>query len=100
MTTSQAPVVCTVASADRPGIVAAVTAAIAASGGNILELHQHTDRDVGAFNARIEVDAGVDLDALRGFFDDLRASMGLTCTIHEGGSRPRAVVLCLSLIHI
>jgi len=97
--TSPAPVVCTVASPDRPGIVAAVTAAIAASGGNILELHQHTDRDVGAFTARIEVDAGVDLEALQGFFDDLQVSMGLTCTIYEGGSRPRVVVLCSSVLH-
>jgi formyltetrahydrofolate deformylase len=76
-----------------------VTAAIAGAGGNIVELSQHTDRDVGAFNARIEVDAGVDREALTSSFDALHRTMGLACTIHDVAVRPRVVVLCSSVLH-
>lgn len=92
------PTVCTISSPDQSGIVAAVTTAIAAAGGNIVELAQHTDTDLGAFNARIEVD-GADLADLRRRFDGLSASMALSCTIHDASARPKVLVACSSVLH-
>ena len=39
---------------DRPGIVAAVASFVAAHGGNVIDLQQHTDHTDGAFFQRVE----------------------------------------------
>jgi formyltetrahydrofolate deformylase len=41
---------------DQPGIVAAMTTMLARNGANIIDLHQHTDRDQGVFFQRIKFD--------------------------------------------
>lgn len=41
---------------DQPGIVAAMTTMLARNGANIIDLHQHTDRDSGVFFQRIKFD--------------------------------------------
>ena len=43
----------TVSCADQPGLIAAVTGCIAESGGNILNLAQHTAVDIGMFFCRV-----------------------------------------------
>lgn len=54
----------TLVCADRPGIVHAVTAAIVASAGNVIELQQFSSRDTGRFFLRLEVDTPVTRGAL------------------------------------
>ncbi|SJM71446.1 formyltetrahydrofolate deformylase [Gulosibacter sp. 10] len=56
--------VLTLVCADRPGIVHAVTAAIVASAGNVIELQQFSSRDTGRFFLRLEVDTPVTRGAL------------------------------------
>ena len=43
----------TVSCADKPGIIAAITGCIAKTGGNILNLAQHTATDIGSFFCRV-----------------------------------------------
>jgi formyltetrahydrofolate deformylase len=47
-----------VACPDRPGIVAAVASFVAAHGGNIVDLQQHTDHTDGSFFQRVEFELG------------------------------------------
>jgi formyltetrahydrofolate deformylase len=48
---------------DRPGIIAAATAFVAAHGGNVVDLQQHTDHTDQAFFLRVEFEIeGFDLD--------------------------------------
>jgi formyltetrahydrofolate deformylase len=51
---SQAPYVLTASCPDRSGIIAKVTQTIAAAGGNIINLSQHSSTDIGHFFCRIE----------------------------------------------
>jgi formyltetrahydrofolate deformylase len=55
--------VLTLSCADRPGIVAAVSAALLEIGANINEAHQYNDTQTGMFFARIECDLAADGDA-------------------------------------
>src|SRR5436189_116680 len=66
-----------VACPDRRGIVAAVAAFVAAHGGNVIDLQQHTDHTDGAFFQRVEFE----LDQ----FDLERAEIG--SAFHEVAER-------------
>ena len=59
--------VLTLACADRPGIVHAVTSFLMEHGGNIMESQQFGDQQAGRFFMRIdfEVDSPTDADTLR-----------------------------------
>ena len=55
-----------VACPDRRGIVAAVASFVAAHGGNIVDLQQHTDHTDGSFFQRVEFELdGLTLGARR-----------------------------------
>ena len=87
-------------SPDRVGIVASLAAGIQASGGNIIELDQHTDVVAGDFGCRIEVAGGVDATELARRLDEFRTSFSAHYTMTPT-ARPRArvVVLCSSTLH-
>jgi formyltetrahydrofolate deformylase len=87
-------------SPDRVGIVARLAAGIQASGGNIIELDQHTDVVEGDFGCRIEVAGGVDASALAQRLEEFRTSLSAQYTMTPM-ARPRArvVVLCSSTLH-
>jgi formyltetrahydrofolate deformylase len=89
-----------VRSPDRAGIVANLAAGIQASGGNIIELDQHTDVVEGDFGCRIEVAGGVDAAGLSQRLDDFRATLAMDYTMTPlARPRPRVVVLCSSTLH-
>jgi glycine cleavage system transcriptional repressor len=71
----------TVIGADRPGIVAAVTAALAEVGGNL------TDSDMsilrGHFAMTLVVDAAVDVAAVRAALTPVGARLGVVCSAAE-----------------
>ena len=84
---------------DRPGIVSDVAALIAATGGNISNADQHTDRDSNLFLQRIEIDGAIDWDA---FTDGLRALVErdeMVWSLHRAGERPSMVVACSAQLH-
>jgi formyltetrahydrofolate deformylase len=90
----------TVRSPDRAGIVANLAAGIQASGGNIVELDQHTDVVEGDFGCRIEVAEGVDSTELSRRLDALRSSFSADFTMTPiARRRSRVVVLCSSTLH-
>jgi formyltetrahydrofolate deformylase len=90
----------TVRSPDRAGIVANLAAGIQASGGNIIELDQHTDVLERDFGCRIEVAGGVDAAGLSGRLEELRSSLAMDFTMTPlARPRARVAVLCSSTLH-
>jgi len=92
--------VLTVRAPDQPGIVARIAAAIAESGGNIVELDQHSDTESNDFGCRIEIAHGFDHDRLEHRLEavaqDLNARMQFSIL---GNPRERIVVLCSKTLH-
>ena len=86
---------------DRPGIVARVTASIAAIGGNIAESAQYWDRSTDrffmriAFTAPAEVGHGVIQGALKSAVDQFAMTFSLT----DGDRVPRILVLVSKFDH-
>jgi formyltetrahydrofolate deformylase len=90
----------TVRCPDQVGIIANLAALIQASGGNIVELDQHTDVVEGDFGCRFEVAGGVNAEELA------RHLMGLGSTLSAeyavtpiARRRARVAVLCSSTLH-
>ncbi len=80
---------------DRAGIVAGVSGWIHQHGGNILDADQHTDPDTGMFFMRLEFDrTGFSLtgEAFQASLDELSLRLGITCTVHQVGVKPRVAV--------
>jgi formyltetrahydrofolate deformylase len=90
----------TVRSPDRAGIVANLAAGIQSSGGNIIELDQHTDVVEGDFGCRIEVAGGVDATGLSQRLDELCSTLAMDFTMTPlARPRARVAVLCSSTLH-
>ena len=85
---------------DRVGIVAGLAAGIQATGGNIVELDQHTDVVEGDFGCRIEVTGSVDVKELILHLNVIRLTLSATYTLMPiAHRRSRVVVLCSSTLH-
>jgi len=78
---------------DRPGIVAAVGAFVAETGGNVVEADQHSDPAAGLFLQRVEFDVASDLDALLAGFRPLADRFSMDWSLRDLASRPRVAVL-------
>jgi formyltetrahydrofolate deformylase len=78
---------------DRSGIVAAVGAFVADSGGNIVEADQHSDPAAGLFLQRIEFDVDTTRDALAQEFEPVAARFGMRWGVYDLGTRPRVALL-------
>jgi formyltetrahydrofolate deformylase len=78
---------------DRPGIVAAVGAFVAETGGNVVEADQHSDPAAGLFLQRVEFDVASDLDAQLAGFRPLAERFSMDWSLHDLTSRPRVAVL-------
>jgi formyltetrahydrofolate deformylase len=78
---------------DRPGIVAAVGAFVADTGGNVVEADQHSDPAAGLFLQRVEFDVDADLDALLARFGPLAERFSMDWSLRDLASRPRVAVL-------
>ncbi|GAA0357340.1 formyltetrahydrofolate deformylase [Actinoallomurus spadix] len=86
--------VLTLSCPDRPGIVAAVSGALAQRECNILESQQFGDRSTGRFFLRIQFEApeGLD-DALREAFGALAGEFALDWNLHDRAVRSRVLIL-------
>jgi formyltetrahydrofolate deformylase len=85
----------TLSCADRPGIVAAVAAHIAGSGGNILESSQFNDKATDRFFLRtaFALSPGADPDALGQGFEALVDRFGMQLALRPADVRQRVLLL-------
>jgi formyltetrahydrofolate deformylase len=91
--------VLTVRCADRPGIAAAVSAAVLDADGNIANADQHTDRASGTFLQRVEIDDGCEWDKLAHLLDGAAVATGLIWRLHHPGPPKRIVLACSAQLH-
>lgn len=91
----------TVSCPDQKGIIAAVTQTIAAGGGNILNLSQHTAVDINIF--LLKADFSVDASFERGAFETAFAAIGqkfqMEWTLYDKTVRPRVAILVSKTSH-
>jgi formyltetrahydrofolate deformylase len=87
--------VLTLSCPDRPGIVAAVSGALAERECNITESQQFGDRDSGRFFMRVQFAGapGTDLDELRGAFAALAPDLGLEYSLTDTAQRQRVLIM-------
>jgi formyltetrahydrofolate deformylase len=78
---------------DSSGIVAAVGAFVADSGGNIAEADQHSDPAAGLFLQRIEFDVDTTAPELARAFEPVAARFAMRWGLYDLGTRPRVALL-------
>jgi formyltetrahydrofolate deformylase len=81
---------------DQRGIVAAVTAFVAAHGGNVVDLQQHTDHTDGAFFQRVEFELDrfdLDRSELPEAFDPVAERFGMRWALRFSDHRARVALL-------
>jgi len=92
----------TLSCADRPGIVAKVSAALFDGGFNVLEAQQFDDLETGNFFMRVEFDGAserADVVALRSALADLAAAFGMTWSLRPAARRKRVMLLVSRFDH-
>jgi len=92
----------TLSCADRPGIVAKVSAALFEGGFNVLEAQQFDDLETGSFFMRVDfagASEGADVAALRTRFAGLAATFGMTWSLRPEAQRKRVVLMVSRFDH-
>ena len=91
----------TVRCPDQKGIIAAVTQTIAASGGNILNLSQHTAVDINIFllKADFSTDASFARAAFEATFSGVAKTFQMEWTLHDKAVRPQVAILVSKTSH-
>lgn len=91
----------TVQCPDQKGIIAAVTQTIAAAGGNVLNLSQHTAVDVNIFllKSDFSVGEGFDRGGFEAAFRGVAAAFQMDWQLHDKGVRPRVAILVSKTSH-
>jgi formyltetrahydrofolate deformylase len=91
----------TLSCADRPGIVAAVTAELFGRGGNILEAHQYNDVETRCFFTRIifDVPGHVDAEGLWQAFAPIADRFDMKWALRLRDERRRVLLLASKLDH-
>ncbi|MGA2486729.1 MAG: formyltetrahydrofolate deformylase [Roseiarcus sp.] len=92
----------TLSCADRPGIVAKVSAALFEGGFNVLEAQQFDDLETGNFFMRVDFDGAserADVAAFRRAFADLAATFGMTWSLRSEAQRKRVVLMVSRFDH-
>src|SRR5262245_38913928 len=87
---------------DRPGIIAAATAFVAAHGGNVVDLQQHTDHTDQAFFLRVEFETvGFDLaqEDFGAAFAPIAEQYGMRWRLGRSDDRPRVGLLASKEAH-
>ncbi|WP_300080517.1 formyltetrahydrofolate deformylase [Propioniciclava sp.] len=91
--------VLTLACPDRPGIVHAVTGAIASSQGNITELQQFSSADTGRFFMRVQVQSGFERAKFEESVRPLAAYLNASWNLDEVGRPRRTLILASKAAH-
>ena len=85
-----------VSCADRPGIVAAVASFVAAHGGNVIDLQQHTDHTDAAFFQRVEFELDrfdLERSEIAAAFAPVADQYDMRWSLRFSDERPRVAVL-------
>ena len=92
----------TLSCADRPGIVAKVSAALFEGGFNVLEAQQFDDLETGNFFMRVEFDAAkqqADVATFTSVVADLAATFGMAWSLRPEARRKRVVMMVSRFDH-
>jgi formyltetrahydrofolate deformylase len=84
---------------DGPGIVHAVSGAIASVGGNITESHQFGAADTGMFFMRVELEAGVALPELESVLSPVAERFAMTWNLDLAERKMRTIVMVSKAEH-
>ena len=84
---------------DRPGLVAAVAAALAAAGANILDLAQHSAPSRGLFLLWARVEAPASREAMEAALAPLAQGHAMRIRVHDALRRPRVAILASRTAH-
>ena len=86
---------------DQKGIIAAVTQNIAAGGGNILNLSQHTAVDINTFllKADFSIDQSFDRSAFETEFNNVASRFQMDWKLHDKATRPKVAILVSKTSH-
>ena len=102
MTNPAAPAyVLTLTCVDQPGIVAAVSAAISALGGNILESNQYRDPVTNRFFMRVAFEAAgfAGADAVRARLAPILTAYDMQAQVKEAGRKPKIILMVSKFDH-
>ena len=91
--------IATLQCADQPGIVHAMTSAVLACGGNIIENQQFTDEPTNTFVMRTRIESSQGIDAARKSLNEGLGKFSPTLHIRPTQSKPRALVLVTKESH-
>lgn len=89
----------TLACPDRPGIVHAITGALLAAGGNIVESQQFGSPETGTFFLRVEVETSSGLTPLQGRLQPVRDAFDMRLEVHASAAPLRTLILCSTAEH-
>lgn len=78
---------------DRPGIVHAVSGALAGLGCNILDAQQYASPQTATFFLRVHATAPASAQPLRAALDGIAAQFGMTWELHAADEQPAVLVL-------
>jgi formyltetrahydrofolate deformylase len=91
--------IATLKCADQPGIVNAMTSAVLACGGNIIENQQFTDEPTNTFVMRTRFESSQGIEAARKSLNEGLGKFSPTLHIRPTQSKPRALVLVTKESH-
>ena len=91
--------VLTVRAPDGPGLIASIAAAVAAGGGNIVDMQQHSDPDLAAFGCRVVIDGDLDAELLGQGMGALVDERQVEWQLHDDAAPPKIVICCSSTLH-
>ena len=91
--------IATLQCADQPGIVHAMTSAVLACGGNIIENQQFTDEPTNTFVMRTRFETSQGIDAARKSLNEGLGKFSPSLHIRPTQSKPRALVLVTKESH-
>jgi len=84
---------------DRPGIVHAITGALLAAGGNIIESQQYGSAETGTFFLRVEVETAGGRAALEERLTPVREAFDMRLELHSSAAPLRTLILCSTAEH-
>ncbi len=94
-----ASLILTLTCPDRPGIVAALSHALAENGFNITESQQYSDMAQQRFFMRIACDGDTDSAVLDKALDEVRDSFNMDLRLYPADARPRVLILVSKFDH-
>ncbi|GAN69256.1 formyltetrahydrofolate deformylase [Acetobacter orleanensis] len=86
---------------DRPGIVAAISTALAEKGADILETHQFSDQSTRRLFMRLAFTAPAPggLEEIRASLSPVQAKFGMTMRLHDSAVLPRLIIMVSKFDH-